>query len=143
LQTLEALLEKRDKFDHILVETTGAALARQRGCSQHHGQLWLTLAPAGLADPGPVAQALWADEALEPGAALDAVVTLVDAAHFRAQLAEPQAAEAMQQVAYADVILLNKTDLVVRYRAVSASRVYLSRLSKSPALAHHFRAKPT
>ena len=61
-----------------------------------------------------MAQALWADEALEPGAALDAIVTLVDAAHFRAQLAEPQAAEAMLQVAYADVILLNKADLVVR-----------------------------
>ena len=43
-------------------------------------------------------------------------MTLVDAKHFRAQLAEPQAAEAMQQVAYADVILLNKTDLVVRRR---------------------------
>jgi len=43
-------------------------------------------------------------------------VTLVDAKHFRAQLTEPQAAEAMQQVAYADVLLLNKTDLVVRRR---------------------------
>lgn len=69
-----------------------------------------------------MAQALWADEALEPGAALDAVVTLVDAKHFRAQLAEPQAAEAMQQVAYADVILLNKTDLVVRCPAVSVNK---------------------
>jgi G3E family GTPase len=74
---------------------------------------------AGLADPGPVASALWADEAVEPGAALDAVVTLVDAAHFRQQLAEPHAAEAAAQVAYADVLLLNKTDLVVRGSTLS------------------------
>ena len=118
LQTLEALLEKRDKFDHILVETTGAA---QRLSDANVLRLaaslelpWADGRGAGLADPGPVAQALWADDALEPGAALDAIVTVVDAAHFRAQLAEPQAAEAMQQVAYADVVLLNKTDLVVR-----------------------------
>ena len=69
---------------------------------------------AGLADPGPVAQALWADEAVEPGAVLDGIVVLVDALHFCAQLAEPQGSEAAQQVAFADVVLLNKTDMVVR-----------------------------
>ena len=119
LQTLEALLEKRDKFDHILVETTGAArdsVTLTRSLAPLRVvviRTWADGRGAGLADPGPVAQALWADDALEPGAALDAIVTVVDAAHFRAQLAEPQAAEAMQQVAYADVVLLNKTDLVV------------------------------
>jgi G3E family GTPase len=82
-----------------------------------------------------VAQALWADEALEPGAALDAIVTVVDAAHFRAQLAEPQAAEAMQQVAYADVVLLNKTDLVVRGAAPPALCQQRPELSKHPAAA--------
>ncbi len=69
-------------------------------------------ARTGLADPGPVAQALWADDAVEPGAVLDAIVTCVDAAHFRRQLAEPRGEEAARQVAYADVVLLNKTDLV-------------------------------
>jgi G3E family GTPase len=69
-----------------------------------------------------VAQALWADDAVEPGARLDAIITLVDAAHFRAQLAEPQAAEAQLQVAYADVVVLNKTDLVVRNRARALAR---------------------
>jgi G3E family GTPase len=59
-----------------------------------------------------VAQALWADEAVEPGAVLDAVVTVVDALHFRRQLEEPSGAEAALQVAHADVVLLNKTDLV-------------------------------
>ena len=59
-----------------------------------------------------MAQALWADEAVEPGAALDAVVTVVDALHFRRQLEEPSGAEAALQVAHADVVLLNKTDLV-------------------------------
>lgn len=88
LQTLEALLARREEtpFTHIVVETTG------------------------LADPGPVAQALWADEAVEPGAALDGVVTVVDAASFVAQLGEPNGAEAAAQVAYADVVLLNKSD---------------------------------
>jgi G3E family GTPase len=70
-----------------------------------------------------VAAALWADEAVEPGAALDGIVTLVDAPHFVAQLSEPQAAEAALQVAYADVILLNKTDLLVRRNTCDDLRV--------------------
>jgi len=74
------------------------------------------LSRAGLADPGPVAQALWADEAVEPGCVLDGVVTVVDALHFRRQLAEA-GGEAALQVAYADLVLLNKADLVVRYSA--------------------------
>ena len=68
---------------------------------------------AGLADPGPIAQALWADDAVEPGAVLDGIVCVVDAKHFRQQLAEA-GGEAQLQVAFADLVLLNKTDLVVR-----------------------------
>ena len=89
-----------------------------------------------MADPGPVAQALWADDALEPGAALDAIVTGVDAAHFRAQLSEPQAAEAMQQVAYADVVLLNKTDLVVRSVWGAGSAPHAKADHPSPCILH-------
>jgi G3E family GTPase len=89
---LEALVGQRARFDYVVIETTG------------------------LADPGPVAAALWADPALEAGVALDAVATVVDARHARRQLAERRArgapAEAARQVAHADVVLLNKCDLV-------------------------------
>ena len=67
----------------------------------------------GLADPGPVVQALWPDDALEPGAVLDGVVTVVDASHVQQLLLDPSTGELAQlQVAHADVVLLNKTDLV-------------------------------
>ena len=85
LRILEKLLARREKYDHILVETSG------------------------MADPTPVAQTFFVD----PVAAqvqLDAIVTLVDAKHFLGQL--EQGDEAEEQVAFADVILLNKTDLV-------------------------------
>lgn len=92
VQTIEGLLEKRremgEKFDFILLETTG------------------------LADPGPVARELWVDDELveEDGAVLDSIVTLVDASNVEKQLEENK--EATLQVAYADTILLNKSDLV-------------------------------
>ena len=92
VQTIEGLLEKRkemgEKFDFILLETTG------------------------LADPGPVARELWVDDELveEDGAVLDSIVTLVDASNIERQIEENK--EATLQVAYADTILLNKSDLV-------------------------------
>lgn len=92
VQTIEGLLEKRkemgEKFDFILLETTG------------------------LADPGPVARELWVDDELveEDGAVLDSIVTLVDASNIEKQIEENK--EATLQVAYADTILLNKADLV-------------------------------
>ena len=67
---------------------------------------------AGLADPGPVVTALWTDKELEAGVTLDAVVTVVDASRIGRQLAAPPAAsaanEAEQQIAHADLVLLNK-----------------------------------
>ncbi len=80
----------------------------------------------GLADPGPVAAALWTDPELEAGVCLDGVVTVVDARHISRQLvaAVGEAAgtehggpaavnEAQRQIAYADVVLLNKVQTFI------------------------------
>lgn len=85
LQALEALLARPGPgFTHVLVETSG------------------------LADPGPVAVALWADDAAEPAARLDAVVCVLDATDWPRSLGQPHAPEAANQVAAADVVVLNK-----------------------------------
>jgi G3E family GTPase len=86
IRILRQLLKRRDRFDYIMIETTG------------------------LADPGPVAQTFFVDEDLKDEFVVDAIVTLVDALHLPEQLGTvPAAAE---QIAFADVVLLNKTDLV-------------------------------
>jgi G3E family GTPase len=79
------LMKRRNKFDHIVIETTG------------------------LADPAPVIQTFFVDEDMQSKLALDAVVTVVDAKHIWQHWS---ADEAQEQIAFADVILLNKTDLV-------------------------------
>ena len=79
-------MKRRDKFDYILVETTG------------------------LADPGPVAQTFFMDDEIRDEFSLDGIVTLVDAKHINQQLGRSR--ESTEQIAFADVILLNKTDLV-------------------------------
>ena len=86
LRILGQLLKRRDKFDYIIVETTG------------------------MADPGPVAQTFFLDDEFKDRFLLDAIVTLVDARHIEKHLDEMK--EPGEQVAFADVILLNKTDLV-------------------------------
>ena len=89
LVALEQLLRRgRGKIDHILLETTG------------------------LADPGPIVQALWADEQLEAGVYLDGVITVIDARHWQLSGHGLKESEFVSQVAHADAILLNKTDLV-------------------------------
>jgi G3E family GTPase len=86
IRVLNQLRKRRDRFDYVLIETTG------------------------LADPGPVAQTFFVDEDLREEFQLDAIVALVDAAHIGGQLASvPTAAD---QIGFADVLLLNKTDLV-------------------------------
>ncbi len=86
IRVVEGLMKRPGTFDGILVETTG------------------------LADPGPVAQTFFMDEDVRAKARLDAVVTVADAKHLLQRLED--APEAEDQIAFADVILLNKTDLV-------------------------------
>jgi G3E family GTPase len=92
IRILGALMRRRDRFDRIIVETTG------------------------LADPAPVAQTFFVDDEIRDQLRLDAIVTLVDARHIRAHLDETKPDgvenEAVEQVAFADRIVLNKTDLV-------------------------------
>ncbi len=86
IRILGALMKRRTRFDGIIVETTG------------------------LADPAPVAQTFFVDEDVRARTRLDAVVTVVDALNLPARLADSP--EARNQIAFADVIVLNKTDLV-------------------------------
>ncbi len=86
IRILNQLLKRRDKFDYVMIETTG------------------------MADPGPVAQTFFLDDDLKQQFVLDAIVTVVDAQHFEQHL--EQLDEPGEQVAFADVLLLNKTDLV-------------------------------
>lgn len=79
------LMKRRDKFDHLVIETTG------------------------LADPAPVIQTFFVDEDMQEKLLLDAVVTVVDAKHIWQHW---EADEAQEQMAFADIILLNKVDLV-------------------------------
>jgi G3E family GTPase len=85
IRLLTGLLERRERFDYIVIETTG------------------------LADPAPVIQSFFVDDRLRSQTRLDAVVTVVDARHIVEHWDSP---EAQEQIAFADVILLNKTDLV-------------------------------
>jgi G3E family GTPase len=92
IRILGNLMKRRDKFDHILVETTG------------------------LADPAPVAQTFFVDDEVRSQLALDAIVTVVDAKHLVQHLDDEKEDgvenEAVEQLAFADRILLNKVDLV-------------------------------
>ncbi len=86
IRIIDGLLKRRGRFDGILVETTG------------------------LADPAPVAQTFFLDDTVGERTALDAVVTVADAKWLKDRLRD--APEAKNQIAFADVILLNKADLV-------------------------------
>ncbi len=86
IRILGNLMKRRDKFDRILVETTG------------------------LADPGPVAQTFFMDDEVKDNLRLDGIVTVVDCKHVAQHLEDD--AECREQIAFADTLVLNKIDLV-------------------------------
>ena len=92
IRILDKLSKRSRRLDHVLIETTG------------------------LADPAPVAQTFFVDAGVRARYRLDAIVTVADARHVRPHLDEVKPAgtenESVEQVAFADVILLNKVDLV-------------------------------
>lgn len=86
IRVLSGLMKRKGKFDAIIIETTG------------------------LADPAPVAQTFFVDEDVRAKTELDSVTTVVDAKHLPLRLKDSK--EAAEQIAFADQIILNKTDLV-------------------------------
>jgi G3E family GTPase len=86
IRVLGNLMKRRDRFDRILVETTG------------------------MANPGPVAQTFFVDEDVQADFVLDGIITVVDAHHVGRHLDDT--AEVAEQIGFADVLILNKTDLV-------------------------------
>lgn len=86
IRILNNLMKRRDRFDYVLVETTG------------------------MADPGPVAQTFFVDDEVKENFRLDGIVTVVDSLHVLQHIGDSE--ECQSQVAFADIILLNKTDLV-------------------------------
>src|SRR5258708_2747611 len=89
------LMRRPDKFDHLLIE------------------------PTGLADPSAVIQSFFTDEVLHSQTQLDAIVTVVDAKHIWEHF---DSNEAQEQIAFADVLLINKTDLVSVGQLVTLER---------------------
>lgn len=87
IRIMGRLVQRQPRLEHFLIETTG------------------------LADPGPVIQSFFVDATMRAQMELDAVVTVVDARHIGAHW---ESSEAQEQMAFADVILLNKIDLVPR-----------------------------
>ena len=87
------------RFDRVIIETTG------------------------LADPAPVAQTFFVEEAIREQYKLDAIITVVDAVHGMQQLDEHH--EALEQVGFADRILLSKTDLVTDEAVQALSLIHI------------------
>jgi len=116
IRIIGGLMKRRDRFERIVVETTG------------------------LADPAPVAQTFFVDEDVRAATRLDAIITVVDAKHFPCRLADSPEAE--KQVAFGDVIVVNKIDLVssdelaaveARLRAINpAAELHRAQRSRLP-----------
>ncbi|XP_043835568.1 COBW domain-containing protein 1-like isoform X1 [Dromiciops gliroides] len=106
LKAIENLMQKKGKFDYILLETTG------------------------LADPGAVASMFWVDAELGSDIYLDGIVSVVDSKYGLKHLTEEKADglinEAMRQVALADIIIINKTDLVAEEELIKIRTIIRS-----------------
>ena len=100
------LLKRKSRIDAILIETTG------------------------LADPAPVAQTFFVDDEVRERAKLDSIITVVDAKNFLQRLGNSH--EAAEQVAFADIILLNKIDLVIGEGVGDAGRAHPGDESNGP-----------
>ena len=107
------LVKRKGRIDGIIIETTG------------------------LADPSPVAQTFFVDDELKSRSRLDAIVTVVDAKHLLARLEDSHEAE--EQVAFADVIVLNKTDLVTP-AALAAVEDRIRSINRSARVLHAEKA---
>ena len=111
IRVVQGLTKRKGRFDAIIVETTG------------------------LADPGPVAQTFFVDEDVKAKTRLDSVTTVVDAKHILLRLSDSR--EAREQIAFADQIVLNKTDLV----SADDLRMIEARLHRMNPLAPIHRAE--
>ena len=103
IRILGALFRRGQTFDGVIIETTG------------------------LADPAPVAQTFFADDDIKNRAYLDAVVSVVDAVHITSQIEQSQ--EAVEQIAFADVIVLNKMDAATPDQLANAQAI-IQRLNR-------------
>ncbi|CAN1502251.1 COG0523 Putative GTPases (G3E family) [Caulobacteraceae bacterium] len=103
IRILGALFRRGQTFDGVIIETTG------------------------LADPAPVAQTFFADDEIKNRAYLDAVVSVVDAVHIAGQIEHSQ--EAVEQIAFADVIVLNKID-AASPEQLEAAQAIIQRLNR-------------
>merc|ERR1712203_351743 len=126
---IETLMQKKGKFDYILLETTG------------------------LADPGPIASIFWLDEELGSDIYLDGIVTVTDAKYGLEQLNDPNLVEekersdlptntAKKQIALADLILLNKLDIVSEEQKVNVKRALEAVNASAPIIETKFSQIP-
>src|SRR6202522_1936700 len=113
IRIVGGLMKRRQKFDGIIVETTG------------------------LANPAPGAQTVFVDEGVRAKTRLDAIVTVVDAKHLPQRLEDSH--EAADQIAFADVIVLNKTDLVTSDE-LAAVEQQIRRINKFAKIHHSTKA---
>ncbi|EPS58068.1 hypothetical protein M569_16748, partial [Genlisea aurea] len=115
VQALEQLVQRKERIDHILLETTG------------------------LANPAPLASVLWLDDQLESEVRLDSIITVVDAKNLRYQLEsrhDPSSfPEVYHQIAFADIVILNKVDLLSSDDSGSALKLLEQDIRKINSLA--------
>jgi G3E family GTPase len=95
IRNVNSLMQRRDKFDYLVIETTG------------------------LADPAPVIQSFFVDEIMRSHTELDAVITVIDAKHIWYHW---DSCEAQEQIAFADVVLINKIDLISKTQLIELEK---------------------